>query len=67
MDAAAVEMVCIVAYLLEAGIVELEKQPSLGNGCSTRNNGVIVGSGVFRAVRARGYIVKSGGGESVRV
>jgi hypothetical protein len=37
----------IVAYLLEARIMEPEKQSLLGNGYVTRNNGVIVGSGVF--------------------
>jgi hypothetical protein len=32
-------------------IVETEKQPLPGNGFVTRNSGVIVGSGVFCAVR----------------
>jgi hypothetical protein len=32
--------------------VEPEKQPLLGNGCVTRNNGVTVGSGVLCAVHA---------------
>jgi hypothetical protein len=32
----------IVAYLFKAIAVEPEKQPLLGNGCVTRNNGVIV-------------------------
>jgi hypothetical protein len=44
---------CNVAYLLKARTVEPGKQPLLGNGCVTRNNGVIVRSGVFCAVRAR--------------
>jgi hypothetical protein len=38
-------------YLLKAGTVELQKQPLLGNGFVTRNNGVTVGSDVFFAVR----------------
>jgi hypothetical protein len=42
----------MVAYLLKARTVEPEKQPLLGNGGVTRNNGVIVGSGVFCAVRS---------------
>jgi hypothetical protein len=40
----------IVAYLLKARTVE--KQLLLGNGYVTRNNGVIVRSGVSCAVRA---------------
>jgi hypothetical protein len=39
-----------VAYLLKARTVEPDKQPLLGNGCATRNNGVTVGSGIFSAV-----------------
>jgi hypothetical protein len=42
----------IVAYLLKAGTVELEKQPSLGNGCVTRNNEVIDGSRVLCPVHS---------------
>jgi hypothetical protein len=38
--------------MLKARTVEPEKQPSLGIGCVTRNNGITVGSGVFCAVRA---------------
>jgi hypothetical protein len=41
-----------VAYLLKATTVEPEKQPLLGNGYVTRNDGVTVGSGVLCAVRA---------------
>jgi hypothetical protein len=41
-----------VAYLLKATTVEPDKQPLLGNGCVTRNNGITVGSGVFCAARA---------------
>jgi hypothetical protein len=41
----------ILAYLLKARNVEPEKQPLLGKGCVTSNNGVTVGSGVFCAVR----------------
>jgi hypothetical protein len=41
-----------MAYLLKARTVEVEKQPLLGNGGVTRNNGVTVGSGVFCAVHA---------------
>jgi hypothetical protein len=41
-----------VTYLLKTRIVELEKQPLIGNGSVTRNNGVTVGSGVFCACRA---------------
>jgi hypothetical protein len=40
----------IVAYLLTTRTVKPERQPLLGNGCITRNNGVTVGSGVFCAV-----------------
>jgi hypothetical protein len=40
-----------MAYLLKARTVEPENQPSLSNGCETRNNGVTVESGVFFAVR----------------
>jgi hypothetical protein len=36
----------IMAYLLKARTVEPEKQPLLGNGYVTRNNGLTVGSGV---------------------
>jgi hypothetical protein len=32
----------IVAYLLKARTVQPEKQPLLGNGCVTRNNGMTV-------------------------
>jgi hypothetical protein len=42
----------IVAYLLKARSVEPKKQPVLGNGCVTCNNGVTVGSGVSCAVSA---------------
>jgi hypothetical protein len=42
----------IAAYLLKARTVEQQKQPLLGNGCVTRNNGITVGSGVYCAVRA---------------
>jgi hypothetical protein len=45
------EQMNTVAYLLKARTVEPEKQPMLGNGCVTHNNGVTVGSGVFCAVR----------------
>jgi hypothetical protein len=41
----------IVAYLLKARTVEPEKQSLRGNGCVTRNSG-IVGIGVFCAFRA---------------
>jgi hypothetical protein len=44
-----------VAYLLKARTVGPQKQSLLGNGCVTRNNGVTVGIGVFRAVRADLY------------
>jgi hypothetical protein len=40
-----------MAYLLEARTVEPEKQPLLGNGCVTSNNGGTFGSGVFYEVR----------------
>jgi hypothetical protein len=39
-------------YLLKARAVELQKQPLLGNGCVTRNNGVTVVSDVFCIVRS---------------
>jgi hypothetical protein len=42
----------IVAYLRKVKIVELEKQPLLGNGYETRNNGITVRSSSFSAVRA---------------
>jgi hypothetical protein len=42
----------IVAYLLQARIVEPQKQPLLGNACVTRNNGVTAGRYVSCAVRA---------------
>jgi hypothetical protein len=42
----------IVACLLNARIVKPETGSLLGNGFITRNNKVIVGSGVFYAVRA---------------
>jgi hypothetical protein len=38
-----------VAYLLQARNVQTESQPSSGNGCVTRNNGVTVRSGGFYA------------------
>jgi hypothetical protein len=41
-----------VAYLLKARIMEPEKQPLLGNGSVTRNNGVTIRTGIFCAVRA---------------
>jgi hypothetical protein len=41
-----------VKFFLKARTVEPEKQPFLGNGFVTRNNGVAVRSGVFCAVRA---------------
>jgi hypothetical protein len=43
----------IVAYLLKARTVEPEKQPLLGNGCVTRNNGVIVGKAAFCVLHAK--------------
>jgi hypothetical protein len=42
----------IVAYLPKTRTAEPEKQPLLGNGCVTSNNGVNVGSGVFHAIHA---------------
>jgi hypothetical protein len=47
-----VTMKNIVAYLLKARIVELEKEPLLGNGCVTGDNAVTVGRDAFCAVRA---------------
>jgi hypothetical protein len=44
-----------VAYLLKVRTVKPEKQPLLGNGCVTRNNVVIIISGVFCEVRAELY------------
>jgi hypothetical protein len=41
-----------VAYLLKARTVETEKQPLLGKGYVTHNNGVTVPNGEFCAVRA---------------
>jgi hypothetical protein len=41
-----------MAYLLKARTMKPEKQPLLGNGCVTFNNGVTVGSGVFCVVHA---------------
>jgi hypothetical protein len=43
-----------VAYLLKVRAVQSEKQPLLGNGRVTRNDGVTVGSCVFCAVPAEG-------------
>jgi hypothetical protein len=45
-------IIYIVAYLLKARTVDSGKQPLLGNGCVTCNNGVTVESGAFRAVHA---------------
>jgi hypothetical protein len=49
-------LVCIyiVEYLLKVRTVELDKQPLLGNGCVTRNNGVTVGSSFFCTLSADG-------------
>jgi hypothetical protein len=49
----------IMAYLLKARNVEPAKQPLLGNGCVTRNNGVTVGIGIFCAVRAEAILRES--------
>jgi hypothetical protein len=38
-------VVIIVTCLIKARMVKPEKQPLLGNGCVTSNNGVRVGSG----------------------
>jgi hypothetical protein len=43
----------IAAHLLKARSVKPEKQPLLGNGSVTSNNGVNVGSCVFCAVCAK--------------
>jgi hypothetical protein len=40
----------IVAYLLKSRYMEPEKQPLLGNGCVTCNNGIIVGTDIFCVV-----------------
>jgi hypothetical protein len=39
-------------FVLKARTVDPEKQPLLGNGCVTLNNGVTVRCGVFCAVHA---------------
>jgi hypothetical protein len=44
-----------VAYLFIARNVEPGKEPLLGNGCVTSNNGVTVGSGVFCSFVQRLY------------
>jgi hypothetical protein len=46
-----------VTYLLKARIVEPQKQPLLGNGCVTRDNGVSVVSGVFCAGVPQGSVL----------
>jgi hypothetical protein len=49
----------IVANLPKARTVEPDKQPFLGNGCVTRNNGITVGSGDFLCDPCQGYIVST--------
>jgi hypothetical protein len=48
----------VVAYLLKARTVEPEKQPLLGNGCVTHNNGVTAGSS-FLCGPCRDYIMRT--------
>jgi hypothetical protein len=43
-------LVHIVAYLLKARLVEIEKQSLPRNGCVICSNGVTVGSGAFSVV-----------------
>jgi hypothetical protein len=47
-----INFVNIVAYLLTARTVDLEKHPLLGKNCVTGNNAISDRSGVFCAVRA---------------